>query len=422
MTSHDRLLVWLGHAHAGDLWREAEGGMSFRYTSDYLASNGAAPLSLSLPLRAEAFTSKECRPFFANVLPDGALRQAVARKLGLSEDNDFGLLVALGGECAGAVSLLPVGQKPTQDGRYERLGPAQFEKLIEELPHRPLLAGERGIRLSLAGAQKKIPLRYDGESFFLALGAFATTHILKPEITQFKDSVRNEALSMSLAGRLGLPVPRCWIHRGAQPVYVVERFDRRVGLGGAVERLHAEDFCQATGRLPSQKYQAEGGPTFAECFDLVARRSANPQQDRHALLRIAVFNALLYNADAHGKNFSLLQDGSSVRLAPFYDLLSTRVYKGIETDLAMWIGDKRNANELKRQHWERFADHIQVGRREVFAALGDYSRDMPGLAAKIAAEQDAVMGPSATIRILLGGIGHRCRLAIQQAKAPNRGR
>jgi serine/threonine-protein kinase HipA len=317
---------------------------------------------------------------------------------------------------------MPPGQEPGQDGRYVRLSPSRFEKLLEELPHRPLLAGERGIRLSLAGAQRKVALRHEDGAFHLALGALATTHILKPEIRDFEDTVRNEALCMELAGRLGLPVPKSWIHSGPNPVYVVERFDRRVGADGIVTRLHAEDFCQATGRLPSQKYQVEGGPSFADCFELVSKASANPQQDNLSLLRLAVFNALVYNADAHGKNLSLLHDGTATRLAPFYDLLSTRVYKGLETDLAMWIGGKRDANELKRRHWEGFADQACIGRREVLSVLRDLASRMPLMAAELAADQAAALGPSETIGALRRGVKHRCRLALHEVAPPSRSR
>lgn len=415
MSEDRELVVWMGPTPVGALLDERAGRISFRYLPAYLAGPAPLPLSLSLPLRDEAFDDGESRPYFANVLPDGGLRDAVARRLGISPGNDFALLAALGGECAGAVSLLPPGVAPEVGGRYEPLDGAEIDRLVSELPQRPLLAGERGIRLSLAGAQSKLPLRFADGRFFLARGGLATTHIVKPAIPQLADTVRNEAFCMALAGRAGLAVPRSWIHRGRDLAYVVERFDRRVGPDGTVDRVHAEDFCQATGRPPERKYQAEGGPGLAECFALLQDHSAHPAPDRNALLRLVVLNALLHNADAHAKNLSLVHAGGAVRLAPFYDLLSTGVYEEVGEKLAMSIGGEKRPGSLRRRHWERFADEVQVGRRLVLDTVGRMAEGLPALAVALAEEQAQAFGPSAIVMRIVAGVTARCRVAAREA-------
>jgi serine/threonine-protein kinase HipA len=414
MSEDRELVVWMGPNPVGTLLDDRAGRLSFRYRPAYLAGPAPEPLSLSLPLRDDGFDDGESRPYFANVLPDGGLREAVARRLGISPRNDFALLAAVGGECAGAVSLLPPGVAPGVEGRYEPLDDAELDRLVGELPRRPLLAGERGIRLSLAGAQSKLPLRFADGRFFLARGGLATTHILKPAIPQLEDTVRNEGFCMALAGRAGLPVPRSWIHRGRDLAYVVERFDRRIDPDGTVARDHAEDFCQATGRLPERKYQAEGGPGFAECFALLQDHSAHPAPDRHALLRLVVLNALIHNADAHAKNLSLLHTGGAVRLAPFYDLLSTGVYEEVGEKMAMSIGGEKRPDALLRRHWERFADEVHVGRRLVLDTVGQMAAGLPALAAALAAEQAQAFGPSAIVTRIASGVTARSRVALQE--------
>jgi len=142
-VSADELGVWLRAERVGILRRIDGRRLSFQYDADHLSWDEAVPLSLSLPLRESSFDDTQARPFFANLLPDGMLREAVARKLGLSPANDFALLAALGGECAGAVSLLPRDAEPERGGEYVPLSEEDFAQIVEELPRRPLLAGER---------------------------------------------------------------------------------------------------------------------------------------------------------------------------------------------------------------------------------------------------------------------------------------
>src|SRR6185312_7781283 len=151
--------VYLLNHLVGKLEQDESGRLSFRYIEQWLSSPFAHPLSQSLPLQEKPFTTKECRPFFAGVLPEEYKRELIARNLGISARNDFAMLEKIGGECAGAVSFLPINQMPlekTSTEDYRALHDHDLATLLNKLPKQPLMAGEEGVRLSLAGAQDKI--------------------------------------------------------------------------------------------------------------------------------------------------------------------------------------------------------------------------------------------------------------------------
>lgn len=184
------LEVWLLNQHAGTLW---------------LAQPGSIALSVSLPLQAEPFADQACRPFFAGLLPEGELRQRIAQHCQISRSNDFGLLAAIGGDCAGAVSLR-AGDQVAEPAAVEWLEQDQLIALLDDLPQRPMLAQRDGLRLSLAGPQDKLPVVFDGQRIGLPRGNTASTHILKPAIAAVEGSVINEAFCMGLGQRPAGPM------------------------------------------------------------------------------------------------------------------------------------------------------------------------------------------------------------------------
>ena len=164
------LLVRIDEDTVGRLWLDAKKHFCFQYDNDWL-EKAKIPLSLSLPLSVEPYSDDESHPFFANLLPEEKIRAVIARNLGVSLNNDYGLLERIGGDCAGAVSLYPESGEPEREpGTYRQLSLDEVNTIISELPQRPLLAGEKGIRLSLAGAQKKLPIFYDDQHFHLGYG------------------------------------------------------------------------------------------------------------------------------------------------------------------------------------------------------------------------------------------------------------
>jgi serine/threonine-protein kinase HipA len=124
-------------------------------------------------------------------------------------------------------------------------------------------------------------------------------------------------------------------------------------------RLHQEDFCQALGIPPEWKYQNERGPSLVECFALVRTASSRPSKDLARLLDYVIFNFLVGNTDAHGKNFSLLYyPDRRTELAPLYDVVSTLPYPEIEQRMAMKIGGKYEPAAVFVRHWDRLADAV----------------------------------------------------------------
>jgi serine/threonine-protein kinase HipA len=351
--------VWWDNKIVGQLTQNDHGDLGFVYAPAWLADAHTLPLSASLPKREKAFKKRECRPFFAGLLPEENQREVVARVLGVSPANDFSLLDRLGGDVAGAIELLPPGMGPSSSpAKYPptRLDDVALIKLLDELPLRPLLVGEKGLRLSLAGAQPKVPVVLVDNGVALSAPGQPTTHILKPPLGRFRGTTENEAFVMRLAEAVGLDVakvePRVVCGR---TFLLIERYDRFVDADGRVQRIHQEDFCQATGVAPENKYASEGGPTFVDCFTLLRKSSAVPGLDVIKLLDAAIFNVIVGNADAHGKNFSILHRSRGRRLAPLYDLLSTAFYPEIAATFAMKIGRRSTLGELDTKGWEQFA-------------------------------------------------------------------
>ena len=377
-----QLDVWLLGAHVGIL-SQVDGRLSFAY-----APGATTPLSHSLPLRTEPFDDRVSRPFFAGLLPEGGKRKQIAKTLQISTQNDYALLDSLGGECAGAVTLLESGQSPqSPDALHEVrwLDHAQLLRVLDEMPLRPMRAGDDGLRLSLAGAQDKLPVVVDadGSRIGLPLNGSPSTHILKPPIAGIDGSVFNEAFCMALARVLKLDVASIQIQAitdGEQQRHylLVERYDRPADTPG--QRLHQEDFCQALGIVSEHKYQSEGGPGLAQAFALL--RSATRPSAPHTLklLDYVVFNALIGNHDAHGKNFSLLYAPTGAVLTPLYDALCTAVYPTLTDKMAMKIGSKYKFSEVMARHWEQFATEAALSPAQVKKRILEIARHLPDLA------------------------------------------
>lgn len=358
----------------GKLVQDDHGNMVFDYLEGWLSNPTAIPLSQSLPLTKRHFSRNDCRGFFAGVLPGESKREIIARNLGISARNDFAMLERIGGECAGAVTFIPEGTNlPELENAYRPLNPPELADIIEKLPRRPLLAGEDRIRLSLAGAQDKIPVHVLGGRISIPLNGAPSTHILKPAIERFEGVVFNEALCMRLAKAVGLNTANVEIGQVEGIDYLlVQRYDRAMSAESteASERLsrqHQEDFCQALGIAPEHKYQNEGGPSIKQCFELIRAASSTPVIDLQALLDAVIFNWLIGNNDAHGKNFSLLyrgqiSSGPQIRLAPLYDLLSTVYYPELSPKMAMKLGGEYVSDRIAPANFERMAQEAGLGK------------------------------------------------------------
>jgi serine/threonine-protein kinase HipA len=355
--------VWCMGAFAGTL-RDGLDGITFAYAESWVGA-GRPPLSQSLPISGE-YPDRAAAAFFGGLLPEGEPRTTLARRIGVSVDNDFSLLAALGGDTAGAVSLVAPGERPPTDRSHDVrwLNDAELAEEIRQLPSRPMHADEDGeYRLSLAGAQDKLPVvvHTDGR-VGLTHGAAPSTHIMKTPIVAFAHTVANEALCLDLGRRLGVPTAPAMPRRvGGTECLLVERYDRERHAGGVVERLHQEDVCQALGIPTARKYENEGGPSLADCFALVRRASGVPGRDAVRLFNYVLLSFLVGNHDAHGKNYSLVYRPGDAGLAPAYDILSTAVYGGTTRKMAMKLGGEYRPDYVRARHLDALIADAGLG-------------------------------------------------------------
>ncbi|MBV9548111.1 MAG: type II toxin-antitoxin system HipA family toxin [Alphaproteobacteria bacterium] len=381
------LTVWWDARVVGTFGLDAHGDIGFAYDPGWTNDPGCPPISLSLPKREQPFNRRECRPFFAGLLPEEVQRAEAARTLGVSPGNDFALLEKLGGDVAGALTLWPDGERPPlYDGDLatEPLGDNALRNVLDTLPTRPLLAGEKGLRLSLAGAQAKLPVVLIEGAIALPAPGQPTTHILKPPIPRLPGTTENEAFTMRLAAAAGLPVAAVEPRRvGDRPFLLVTRYDR-TSANGLVRRVHQEDFCQALGIAPELKYAAEGGPTFKSGFALLRSSTARPALELLKLLDAALFNLMVGNADAHGKNFSLLYEAEGRSLAPLYDLLCTVAYPEISPKLAMKVGGAAQIDQVTEKTWRHFSEDIAMGAVLIRRRVGELAHAIDTAAPTIA--------------------------------------
>ncbi len=366
MIDPDALNVWFDDCLVGYLWRNPVGAIGFRYEPDWINNNGFA-ISLTLPLTTEDFScdASVAHRFFANLLPEGGVREHIVRDLKIP-NTDFDLLRAIGGECAGALSILPVERTPSDDRSYRPLPGKELAQLIARRGQ--IYAAwpkDKRPRLSLAGAQDKCPVLIRDGHYFLPEGEAPTSHILKFELTDYRHLPAYETFTSLLARQIGLPVVDIELHSVEKRFYAqIERYDRVRDEHGEVQRLHQEDFCQALGYGHEKKYQDSGGPAFAECYQLLQGASTDPAIDTQNLLRWQIFNVLAGNSDGHAKNLSILYlPNGEIRMSPFYDLVCTRAIERIDTHLAFDIGGQRDPGQITTKHWESLAGECDVGSR-----------------------------------------------------------
>ena len=371
------LSVYFDERLAGKLTQDDSGRLNFLYDAHYLTSENAFPLSASLPLSNTVYADSIVRPFFSNLLPDDFARHRVARLLGVSEKNPFAILEIIGGECAGAISLYPEDQipSPQKTKDYEFLEEHDLHKILLLLSQRPLLAGEKDVRMSLAGAQDKLAVALIDNKIALTKGTSPTTHIIKPPISDILDSVFNEYFCMLLAKNMNLTVSSVEIrHADGLPYLLIERYDRTADHH---HRLHQEDFCQAFSIPPELKYENEGGPSIKKCLDLIEEYSIRPAFDKIMFIHTIIFNYLIGNADAHAKNYSFLYLEGKPRLAPAYDLLSTAVYPQLNKKMAMKIGEKYNPEDVYLRHWVQLVPDTQLAKKTMEKDLKKFASRLP---------------------------------------------
>lgn len=387
--------------------------LAFSYSDAWLAGPGATPIHPSMPLLPGRMDTPYVAAFFENLLPEGEQRRLISLREQLT--SVFGLLSCVGGESAGAYVLVPEGEQPRAP-IYQPLSWEQVNTLlhadaarVDEREAIELAAqGMPRPRMSISGAQYKILLYLDEHgSPARPMGNAPATHILKPDILRndiriFASSV-NETVVMLAAAKCGLHTA----HVAYQPTTkacLVERYDRVRQPDGSLRRIWQADFCQLLGKQSGVKYEYDGGPTFQDCY-AVLNSSAQPAVDRLQLLRWLFFNLCAGNNDSHAKNLSLMATPAGLRLAPFYDLMCTRVYPGLGARFAFAIAGESEPGKLSREHIGLLAKSLDVAPRYLQKLAGDVARQVA--AAIPAAAADVLPGLAPGERVLAERLVHK---------------
>ena len=404
----ESLDVYLNDRKVGRLDDE-NGSLSFTYDAGYLTSGVCEPLSHALALRNEPYSHREIEPVLSNLLPDDIIRTRLGEILQIPRENTFAFLKAIGGDCAGAVSFFPADKRPAADavGEFRELSDDEAGAVLDNLEKRPLDVGEEGFRISGAGAQDKLIACVKGGRVLLPLNGTPSTHIIKTEMRNYPGSVENEWYAMSLASACGLSAAESEIAViGGKRRFVSTRYDRSP-FEGVVRRLHQEDFCQMLGIDPRRKYEALGGPGVVSSFRLLRELSVSASDALEFIDRL-IFNFLVGNGDAHGKNFSVLYNGGVAELAPMYDVMCTTVYPEVGRRMAMKIDDEYAFKWITPGKFVRMAMKIGVSEKVMLREIAKMSRRVERTA-PIVAIRCGRKWPSLVYSTIEKGIANRLR-------------
>lgn len=385
MSAPRRLALLLAGRVVAHVERPRSGTVRLTYESDARGPDDT-PVSLSLPPVVGTFVGEPVETFLWGLLPDNdrALR-AIALRHGADGRDPLSMLAAVGRDCAGAVQFcLPeeVDEVVARTESLLRLSDADIEMRLSELRTDEdagwVMPGEHW---SLGGSQQKIALRRSGDEWFEAQGAAATSHILKPGIRQLRAQALLEHVSMRAAAACGIAVAHTeYVGFKSESAVVVARFDRAANPSGGLFRLHQEDLCQALG--VAEKYEDRGGPTAGRIVRLLrdtARTAADAAANVAGFVDGLVLNALIAAPDAHARNYAVLLDGDSVRLAPLFDVASGLAYdSGREGRvLAMSVAGAFGADAVTGKEWRAFADENRLDTDAILDRVRRYAEAIP---------------------------------------------
>lgn len=430
------LRIWSNDQSVGVIgFDDTDGTFSLEYDPEWVQNNG---FPLSPRLSPEAIEQGkggpvEIRRFLENLLPEGQALDDVAAVSQLSKSNLFGLIRVLGRESAGALALLP------DDLPRERLPSSKREITLDELSNRirereqvSFSIWDGRVRMSIAGYQDKIAVFRDKDGrLFLVEGELASTYILKPAPRNpvVKHLVLNEFFCMTLARQVKLDVAKVELMRVPEPVLLIERFDRRLSKNStSVERIHIIDACQALGLPPAYKYERNfgngedvkhirDGASLKRVFELT-KLSDRKSSETIKLLRWTLFQYLVGNTDAHGKNISYFVDENEIRLAPAYDVICVEAHDCFEQSIAMAIGDTFKYADLRAYDWAEFGVTCGIPRKLL-------AREMTRMAKAVSSALSSVVDripcidddESAYVRRVAGIVTERVKQLESDAKS-----
>jgi serine/threonine-protein kinase HipA len=390
------LNVFLNSRLVGQLRRETSGAISFRYDRSWLEWESVMPVSLSLPLREQAYSGAPVIAVFDNLLPDNdELRRRIAARTRAEGTDAYSLLATIGHDCVGALQFLPPDREPGPAGAVEGdpIGDREIASIIDNLATAPLgITEDESFRISIAGAQEKTALLYRDGHWLKPRGATATTHIFKPSIGKLPngidltDSTENEYFCLKITAALGIETAKPQLATfGKKRVLIVERFDRKWTADGRLLRLPQEDCCQALSVSLTKKYQEHGGPGIEQILQLL-RGSDDPQADQRLFLKANIAFWLMGATDGHAKNFSVfLRPGGRFQLAPLYDVISAQ--PSVDTKQILWkhfrlamsFGTKPHyaIRQVAARHFFQTADRAGIGERVVPAIVEELRHEIP---------------------------------------------
>ncbi len=330
------------------------GVIELRYTPTAIAEYGLNVPLLSCSLRTDDRWI-DATAFISGLLPEGRARDEMARRANVAASDIHGLLARFGRDAVGALSVVPAGESATDGGGAEEYTDESLATAIEELGANPLGLHDDS-QLSLPGMQEKLLLIKTKTGWARPIRGQPSTHILKRDHAVYQGLVALEAECLRLAHRVDLTSIDPVVVAGDPRDYlIVDRYDRQVDDRGNVVRIHQEDLCQAMGihtfSNDKAKDEATGGPRLADLASLLATYARDPDPELDRLMRAVVFTVAIGNADAHGKNMSLVhQPDGSVALAPLYDTVPTLMWPKLKTTPGMFVGGCRDIRNVTRSH------------------------------------------------------------------------
>jgi serine/threonine-protein kinase HipA len=416
--------VYVGSSKVGIYAHAPNGSTSFRYAQDWISSQRAFPISLSMPLSDRIWSGIQTDNFFDGLLPDDqAVRNKIAAQEQIDSAGTFDLLSVIGRDCVGALRFVPEGLDPGDPAKmsYRSVNDEEIASRIASLGTAPLgiHVADDDFRISIAGVQEKTAfLRIDNQ-WKLPLGPTPTSHIFKPAMkigpngANFSDTPWNEWLCLALCRALGLESANAKVLMfNDKPVIVIERFDR-LWRDDVLYRLPQEDICQALGVSPMRKYQSDGGPGIVDILEFLNGAVA-PRKDRLSFMKTQIVFWLLAAIDGHAKNFSIFLTPGGYKLTPLYDVMSAYPYSALSAHkikLAMAVGKNHyRLKEIQPRHFYQTGQKAGLREEDMDDIFGNLVPliDKAIADVRVLAEESDVL--ETTYEPILVGVKKRARL------------
>ena len=376
----NKLNISIGKKLIGSVWLDnTEDTYKLEYSDEWKKNGFAISPHISLNKTASSGTLKR---FLENLIPEGKGLQDIIEFAHISKNNTFAIIKAIGYDTSGALMF---GETSDKDKAiFRAISENELHERISQIEEKSITIWDAKQRLSLAGVQEKLPVIIKDGQIGLGDGSLSSTHIMKFQTKKHANIVVDELFCMKLAKIINLNVAEVELYRFKEhPVLMVKRFDR-IFNGNSVERLHVIDGCQMLDISSSNKYERNfgsgrdvkdirNGVNFSKLFK-TADTCEVPAKAKVEMLNWSLFNLIIGNSDAHGKNFSFFVNERGIRPTPFYDMLCILIHDNVEHDLAMAYGDEFNPDSVLAYQLREFSDDIGINFKLVSQTLDKLSK------------------------------------------------